>query len=573
MLQYGTRGSRSARILLVGEAYGADEDIAQKPFVGKSGQELDRMLMEAGIRQDDCYWTNVINARPASNDMTRFFIPTAVAKKLKLSAVRGLYPDEPIVQGLANLEELIAALDPQLIIGFGNYPLWALTENNFHVGNKKVGEQSYRIPTGITSYRGSQLRCRLDGIPFLPTYHPAAVLRNWEWRSDLVHDLRARPKRLWAGGWDEPKREYIIQPSFNTTMEVLTDLVGKAENAPAPLMVSEDIETVGEHLECLGLAWSKHHAICIPFIASDRNDNNYWSAEEEFRVVQTLKTLTEHPNVSICGQNFLYDSQHIFYWHRTRPRYAHDTQLGYLTVYPGLPADLVRLSSLFCEYHAYWKDDGKEASAKHDDTQRWTYNCRDCVTTYEIMEALWELIEHFGLELQYAIQMARVNAALTMMFRGVRRDKVKLATEATIYQEQLNTMETRLEALVPESFFPVAKKGAAAWYRSPQALAQLFYTTLGQKPIFDRKTGQVTMNDEALKELPIREPILRHLTIPLQEYRSQVAFGQFITMRPSHDGRIRASFSPTAETFRYRSSRDAFRHGRNLQNIPKGAED
>jgi uracil-DNA glycosylase family 4 len=60
--------------MIVGEAWGADEARAGKPFVGVSGMELDRMLHETGIMRSDCYVSNVVNAQPAGNDI-RAWIP------------------------------------------------------------------------------------------------------------------------------------------------------------------------------------------------------------------------------------------------------------------------------------------------------------------------------------------------------------------------------------------------------------------------------------------------------------------------------------------------------------------
>jgi len=63
-------GNPSARIMLVGEAYGETEEKTGIPFSGTSGQELNRMLNEAGILRNECYVTNVINSRPPRNDVT-----------------------------------------------------------------------------------------------------------------------------------------------------------------------------------------------------------------------------------------------------------------------------------------------------------------------------------------------------------------------------------------------------------------------------------------------------------------------------------------------------------------------
>src|ERR1035437_524903 len=60
------------KIVIIGEAFGAEEEAANKPFIGPSGQELNRMLKDAGLRQEDIYVTNVFNLRPPKNDVAYF---------------------------------------------------------------------------------------------------------------------------------------------------------------------------------------------------------------------------------------------------------------------------------------------------------------------------------------------------------------------------------------------------------------------------------------------------------------------------------------------------------------------
>src|SRR5437016_10845490 len=67
----GARGSVAAPAVVIGEAPGAEEDQAGKPFVGASGREQDRMLADAGWNPADLWFTNVYKVRPPGNDMSR----------------------------------------------------------------------------------------------------------------------------------------------------------------------------------------------------------------------------------------------------------------------------------------------------------------------------------------------------------------------------------------------------------------------------------------------------------------------------------------------------------------------
>ena len=580
-MQPGTRGNPNAQILIVGEAWGAEEDRLQQPFVGESGKELDRMLRDAGISPDACYYTNVVNARPPSNNMTKFFVPTADAKALGLQPIRGLYPDTIVLEGIRKLEQLIAKLQPKVIVGFGNYALWAMTENSFSVANGKQDTAGHKIPTGIGNYRGSHLRSRfLDasgkGIPFLPTYHPAAIMRQWPWRAQAVHDLRARVPKALAGEWDDFERNFIIRPTFEQVMETLNTILLRAELSPNPILVANDIETAQGHLECVGLAWSVKDALCIPIMCSDKWEG-YWSALEEQEILLALKRLMEHPNIHTVGQNFLYDYQYYYSFYNIRTNYKHDTMLAHHVCYPGTPMGLDTLSSMYCSYHVFWKEDGKEASKNHNDEQRWVYNCRDAVVTYEAIEAIWSVLRYYGLEMQYAMQMNRANNAIQMMLRGTRLDEKRRGEERILQMETLQEIAVHLDAMMPESVANAAaatmKSSKTPWYRSPRQLMSLFYDVLGIAAIRDTKTFEPTVNDEALTRIGIREPLTRPIIEALQQYRSVETFGQFINMKVGKDKRVHTTYSPTAETFRYRSGPDAFGSGRNLQNLPKGAED
>ncbi|MGJ8621990.1 MAG: uracil-DNA glycosylase [Yoonia sp.] len=137
-------GNPAARIMIVGEAPGREEDRAGKPFVGRAGQLLDRMFdaidMGRGHEQaaNSLYITNVLPWRPPSNRT----------------------PEKPeIAMMLPFLERHIALADPDVIVLMGNTPCQAL-----------MGR------TGITRIRGNWTE--VLGKPCLPMFHPAYLLRN-----------------------------------------------------------------------------------------------------------------------------------------------------------------------------------------------------------------------------------------------------------------------------------------------------------------------------------------------------------------------------------------------------------
>ncbi|MFN4203550.1 MAG: uracil-DNA glycosylase family protein [Tabrizicola sp.] len=155
-------GNPAARVLLLGEAPGADEDREGRPFVGRAGQLLDRMFAAIGLSRSSpdaenaLYITNVMPWRPPGN--------------------RDPEPGE-IAMMLPFVERHIALVDPQVIVVLGNTPLFALT------GSK-----------GIMRARGNWGQAL--GKPMLPMTHPAYLLRNPSAKREAWADLLSLQSRL-----------------------------------------------------------------------------------------------------------------------------------------------------------------------------------------------------------------------------------------------------------------------------------------------------------------------------------------------------------------------------------------
>ena len=192
-VKVGSAGPQPAKILLIGEAPGKSEEEECKPFVGSSGIELSKMLNDAGILRTECRVTNVCKYRPPGNKMELWWPKKDKnGRQIKSHIVPSMqnydgdYFDPRVIEGLEELKEEIAATKPNVIVPLGNLPLWATTRNS-----------------GITKWRSSLLRPHPDcvsllssseGIKVIPTIHPAAILRKWDWRYLAVHDFR-RVKR------------------------------------------------------------------------------------------------------------------------------------------------------------------------------------------------------------------------------------------------------------------------------------------------------------------------------------------------------------------------------------------
>ncbi|HYF48864.1 MAG TPA: uracil-DNA glycosylase [Planctomycetota bacterium] len=134
-------GNRESKLVFVGEGPGADEDEQGKPFVGRAGQLLNKII-EAGmkLKREDVYICNVVKCRPPQN--------------------REPLPDE-VAACNPFLEEQIALIRPKVIVTLGRPATKTLLNN----------------AQGITSLRGRWFSYR--GIPVMPTFHPAFLLRTY----------------------------------------------------------------------------------------------------------------------------------------------------------------------------------------------------------------------------------------------------------------------------------------------------------------------------------------------------------------------------------------------------------
>jgi len=557
-------GPSDAEILIVGEAPGKEEVARLEPFVGQAGVEMTRMLQQAGILRSECFVTNVSPWRPNDNRIAAWFYPkTKRPPAAKLVLNRWVH--QHIADGVQMLEELIIKLNPKVIIAFGNTPLWALTGN-----------------WGITKWRGSNLETRLIGgrtYPLLPTYHPAAILRQWSWRYIGVHDLR-QAKRIRDNGLPVIKEKFTIRPAFDDVIERLDNLLDFADAAGETLLdIAVDIETRFRQITCLGLAWSSYEAICIPFLEIKTEDHNYWSTvEEETEIVWRLRQLLTHKSVRVIGQNFSYDQQYIArrmgFIPNYKPENFHDTMTAHHVMFAGLPKGLDFISSFYCpETHVYWKAEGKEWNPKTmNEEQHWVYNARDCIRTYAVAMEQRKTYESLDFKSTtygdpWTIQHGSHESILQAMLRGVCIDNEKKLALGKELGKVITRQEDYISFLLGHPLNP----------RSPKQLSTLLYHDFQVKPVttYDRNTGKRrrTCDADALVTIAKREVLLAPICYGINDVRSLGTFKSVTAQELDHDGRMRCAYQvPGTETYRYNSTQDAFGYGTNLQNVSSGNE-
>ena len=159
------RGAKTARVMLIGEAPGRDEDLEGKPFVGRAGQLLDKMLASIGLTEADVHITNIVYWRPPGN--------------------RPPTPQEALACR-PFLERQIELVVPEFLLLLGG----------------AAAKEVLGVTDGIMRLRGKWRDLTIGGrtIPALATLHPAYLLRTPAAKQNAWSDLLALKSRLKTAG-------------------------------------------------------------------------------------------------------------------------------------------------------------------------------------------------------------------------------------------------------------------------------------------------------------------------------------------------------------------------------------
>jgi uracil-DNA glycosylase len=587
-LWYGTSGPHDARIAVVAESWGSTEAYSKLPLVGESGKEFDRMLSAAGIRREDCFVTNCFAAQPPRNEVGRFFNHTRFGGL----EWRGLNPTKGAQHELDRLFRQLKAVKPTLVIALGNFALWALTEGLVSYSNYPTEEERVvvRAPTGVSSWRGSMLQAVVPGLSpaeqplLLPILHPAAILRAWYERDTCIHDLSVRVPLALSGDWrPNPPPNIVALPTFADADRVLGNWLIRAA-AGDVLRLSHDIETARGVITCMAFADGPYRSgstsLVIPFVRPNGVGpfESYWTAHEEIQLTRTLIQLWSHPNVRIEGQNYNYDTQWIEAFYGSRPNLDFDTMLAHHLLWPGTPKALDYLASLYNHYYWYWKDDNKEWDVKGNFEQHLRYNAEDALRTFECATELRLQLKQQGFGDLWEIEKEKNLLALEMMRRGVRIDRERRAEMGFQLAFELGKVNKWLGSIIPQRWLLESewapKSSKKNWWESSTQQKDVFFRILGFPSKKSRKTGNETLDAEALEKLRHDVPWAARIWDAIEQARSIGVFkNTFVDAALEPNGRMKCSFNTAGtETFRWSSSTNAFWRGTNLQNIPKGEE-
>ena len=150
-------GNPHARLVFVGEAPGRDEDLRGEPFVGEAGQLLTNIIQAMGFERSEVYICNVLKCRPPNN--------------------RDPQPAEVEACGSFMFRQ-VRAIGPQVVVALGRFAAQTLLSTKAPISQLRGQFHDYH------------------GIPLMPTYHPAALLRDASLKRDVWDDMKQVMKAL-----------------------------------------------------------------------------------------------------------------------------------------------------------------------------------------------------------------------------------------------------------------------------------------------------------------------------------------------------------------------------------------
>lgn len=348
-------------IVLVGEAYGEHEAQIGSPFVGQAGQELYRLLCDAGfplepLRKNyisphsmSMIWSrapvtllNVFNSRPENNNIELYYggrsasIDDTLPRRRFGSSFKWVLSEHST--SIRKLLDNLSRLRPNLIVPLGTTATWALG-----------------MGAGIGKLRGFVHKHELGKV--LPTYHPSAVLRNWSLRVPTLFDLFKARREAAFPEIRLVEREIWTEPT-------IADLwAWWGQHGKHSKLLALDIETLkGTQITEVGFASDSTHALHIPFCWKDGKTYKQWWKDTRTEV-QAWKFVQHVCNSSVpkIGQNgasydcfMLLKCMNIIV-----ENYQHDTMQAAHAWMPELGKSLYDLGAIFLN-EADWKNIRKD---------------------------------------------------------------------------------------------------------------------------------------------------------------------------------------------------------------------
>jgi uracil-DNA glycosylase family 4 len=497
-------GPLGAKLMIIGEAPSSKDTLHGKSFT--DSRELTQVLIDTGIRKENCWLTNV----------SKYYVPPNTYKKRIPFHVRARNHGIDMQEQLSDLQNEINGIKPNCILALGNTALWALS------GKTKIG-----------SYRGSIMHGM--GCKFVPTYNPNHLsfqATNVEFtgywnRQIIMFDFK---RALYQSSFPDmrlPSRTIEICRSSAQLAEFRDRYKGKK------IRMAADIEANGRCIPaCIGLAFTPHHAMVVPL----------WNCEglstiPDSDMVQIWIILAEMLwENDIVGQNFNYDRDKIKRLGFAVKRIASDIMLKAHAINPELPKGLGFTTSIFTE-EPFYKDEGMY----HGSITDLFIGCgKDACVTIEIDQNMDADLDELQMRPFYEKFLMRLpDLYWGIEGQGFRVDTVERDTLLRKYIEWDERIRHELFTLV----------GTEINVNSPKQVGILLWDNLG----LPRKdsTGEEDITALLNSQSAIKKPEHRKICeLILEGRRVRKSISTYLMALPDYDRRMRTTYFPCLDTGR-----------------------
>lgn len=495
-----TTGPANAKIMLVGEAPGREEQMVGEPFVGTCGRVLDQLLTAAGIFRQSCMITNVARQQPPGNRVSFFFEDRYCTQ-----------PKPMLREWIEMLQYEISTYRPNIVVALGRTALWALTGG-----------------TKITPARGYLTQSTLvPGVKVLPTFHPRHVIENWKESFTVVMDLRKAATNSTDDSFPPDNRTLIPDAKLDEWIKYCHALASAGEP------VAFDIETGphGCHINRLGFANGPDFAMSIAVLNgiyprfSTEDELDFWDSVA--KVVQSCP---------IIVQNGSFDIGVLWHHNKILPKAVEiDTHIAAHVCFPETPRSLAYLSSILLNVPA-WKSTSQESPG--------LYNAADCTNTFGIAIALQREVEKQGLQKVLQFELSQIYPSVMLQLQGILVDEDKRQKLACLSLEEMDEIQEGLNQILKREVN----------MRSPKQMQQLLYIDLGLPVQYKRRksaqeTKTITTDATALATL---ERTCKHpaLSLIMRYKKLDKLVNNFLDISISPEGKVHTCYNITGATMR-----------------------
>lgn len=496
-----TIGPKPAKIMLVGEAPGAEEDSSGQPFVGYAGKTLTWLLQQSGVSRNDCAITNVARIRPKGNDISHYYQD----KKLTI-------PTPQLQEWIDLLKEEIKEYDPNIIVALGATAQYTLT-----------GERN------VTNFRGFLSRCTLvPGYKVISTYHPQAINHEWKLHFTSIMDFRKALRHSDFKEIPPDTRKLHASISFHEFIKYIQEM-SKFDTTAPPIAV--DIETCqpNSHIHIIGLADSPYNAYSFEIL---KDKIPTLSKEDEFILWKSLDTLFQKRTLLMHNGSYdaavLMENNGIYC-----KNFSLDTLIAAHVCWPECPRSLGYLSSICLDVPAW----------KHTNSSMPTlYNAADAANTWGIWEILKSELEKKELMHIFNFEMSQVEPAMMLQLQGMKVNEEVRVSIKEKSEKRISELENELQMLV----------GKKVNYSSPKQLQQLLYIDLELPVQYKRRKSaeeerKISADAESIRKLWLKthNPVLEKI-MELKKLIKLVT--GFLSIETSPNGTIHTCYNITGAT-------------------------